>query len=84
MGLCWVGVVPFLAHEQLSVELLVAFGGFHWIKELFGLDEIIISLHVRGRGYIARHGGLDPARVVLRWGAPILPGLLLPLQVRIG
>lgn len=79
MGLCWVGVVPFLAHEQLSVELLVAFGGFHWIKELFGLDEIIISLHVIWLGDIASHGGLVPVRVVLSRVAPILPGLLLPL-----
>lgn len=79
MGLCWVGVVPFLAHEQLSVELLVAFGGFHWIKELFGLDEIMIFLHVIGLGDVASHWGLVPLRVVLRWVAPILPGLLLPL-----
>lgn len=77
-------LLPFLVHEQLPVELLVAFRGFHWINKLFGLDEIIVPFHVIRLSRVAGHW-----REVLVWVAVRVPlsrlGLgTLPLQVRIG
>lgn len=39
-------LIPFMVHKQLPMKLLVAFRGFHWISQLFRLDEIIIPCHV--------------------------------------
>lgn len=59
-------LIPFLVHKQLPMKLLVAFRGFHWINQLFGLDEIIISCHViRLRSVTGQWG--DLAMRVTKW-----------------
>lgn len=59
-------LIPFLVHKQLPMKLLVAFRGFHWINQLFGLDEIIISCHViRLRSVTGQRG--DLAMRVTKW-----------------
>ena len=77
-------LLPFLVHEQLPVELLVAFRGFHWINELFGLDEIIVLFHVIRLSRVAGHWREISARVAARVPLSRLRLGRLPLQVCIG
>lgn len=42
---------PLLVHEQLSVEFLVTSGGFDWIQELLGPDEVGVAIEIIGLGH---------------------------------
>ena len=65
-----VGWVP---HEQLFVQVLVAFGGLHGVNQLPWLDEVlgILSIHVVGLGDEAICRGVPETALGLLLALPL-------------
>lgn len=53
LGLAVHAQAPPVVHEQLSVQLLVAPRGLHWVQQLLGLDELRVPLSVIWPGHQA-------------------------------
>ena len=65
-----VGRVP---HEQLFVQVLVAFGGLHRVNQLPWLDEVlvVVSVHVVGLGDEAVCQGVSETALSLLLAIPL-------------
>lgn len=56
--------LPFLVHQELSVEVLVVAGCLHRVYEFFGLDELVtIPVYVVWLGHSAAYSGQPLAQL---------------------